>query len=106
MTKFFRDAEAFDALRSQVIPNILANKKAGDTVKIWVVACSSGEEAYSIAILVQEYLEREKITILTVKVFASDIDSEALETASRGTYIAVLPSRATMKRTLFSCPSR
>ncbi len=98
VTKFFRDAEAFELLQKQVIPGILTNKTESDTVKIWVAACSSGEEAYSIAMLVQEHLEQNSLTNLTVKVFASDIDSDALETASRGVYPAsiekdLLPAR-------------
>ncbi|MEO6759680.1 MAG: CheR family methyltransferase, partial [Saprospiraceae bacterium] len=77
-----------EALRLQVIPNILANKTEGDTVKIWVAACSSGEEAYSVSMLVQEHLEREGLNHLNVKVFASDVDNDALDIASRGVYPA------------------
>ncbi len=86
VTKFFRDTEAFDALSKHVIPNILDKKAVGDSVKVWIVACSSGEEAYSIAILIQEYIEQKHLTNITAKVFASDIDSDALDTASRGIY--------------------
>jgi len=86
VTKFFRDSEAFSALKSNAFPNILSDKEAGDTVKIWVAACSTGEEAYSIAMLVREYLDSKKILNLNVKVFASDVDLDALEIASKGSY--------------------
>jgi two-component system CheB/CheR fusion protein len=85
VTKFFRDADAFEVIRRKVIPAITAPQKTQDTLKIWVAACSTGEEAYSIAILVQEHLERTKQD-LSVKIFATDIDQEAIECASRGLY--------------------
>lgn len=86
VTKFFRDEEAFDEIRTQVIPNIFLTKKPDDPVKVWTVACSSGEEAYSIAILFQEYITRYKKPDTNIKIFATDIDKDALEIASRGIY--------------------
>ncbi|MES2703999.1 MAG: chemotaxis protein CheB [Bacteroidota bacterium] len=86
VTKFFRDTDAFDLVSPQVLHNILHNRKTGDYVKIWVVACSTGEEAYSIAMLVYEYLEAAKRLDLNVKIFATDIDPDALNMASRGIY--------------------
>ena len=86
VTKFFRDADAFESLRVDVIPSILSTRKPEDPIKIWVVACSSGEEAYSVAILFLEQLEKNGVRHTNLKVFATDIDSEALETASRGIY--------------------
>src|SRR3546814_4061014 len=58
VTCFFRDAEGFDFLRREVIPELLRNKGAGDTIRIWTPGCSSGEEAYSIAILIAEAMSR------------------------------------------------
>src|SRR5688572_8491210 len=58
VTCFFRDAEAFDLLRREIIPSLLRNKGASDTIRIWTPGCSSGEEAYSIAILMAEALGR------------------------------------------------
>jgi two-component system, chemotaxis family, CheB/CheR fusion protein len=86
VTKFFRDPEAFEFLKSDVIPAIFANKKPEDTIKAWVVACSSGEEAYSIGILLLEHIERSGKVFPNIKIFATDIDLDALETASRGLY--------------------
>jgi two-component system CheB/CheR fusion protein len=85
VTRFFRDGDAFECLRADVIPGIFSLKKSGDVVKIWIAACSSGEEAYSVAILLLEHIELVNINC-TVKVFATDIDEEALEIASRGIY--------------------
>ena len=86
VTKFFRDQEAFEALRTQAIPSIIEKRKPEEALKVWSVACSSGEEAYSIAILFLEHLEKENIKNANLKVFATDIDTDALETASRGVY--------------------
>jgi two-component system CheB/CheR fusion protein len=86
VTKFFRDVEAFRCIRSTIIPEIISRKKDQDIVKVWVVACSSGEEAYSMAMLFLEYFETIKCSPQNLKIFATDIDSEALETASRGVY--------------------
>ncbi|HYV94361.1 MAG TPA: chemotaxis protein CheB [Chitinophagales bacterium] len=86
VTKFFRDEEAFEELRTKVIPALFSNKKPKDIVKIWVVACSTGDEAYSIAMLLQEYMEKNNLSEQLIKIFATDIDDEALEIASRGMY--------------------
>ncbi len=85
VTRFFRDPEAFDLLRDKVVPAIIDNKDEDDSIKIWVTACSTGEEAYSIAMVVDEVLEATAKN-LTVKIFASDIDSEAIQFASVGAY--------------------
>ncbi|MFD0998559.1 chemotaxis protein CheB [Ohtaekwangia kribbensis] len=85
VTRFFRDGDAFECLRVEVIPGIFSLKKPGEVIKIWIAACSSGEEAYSVAILLLEHLEMVNVNC-TIKVFATDIDEEALEVASRGIY--------------------
>jgi len=87
VTSFFRDPEAFTALRRDVIHRLFAGKPAGSTVRVWVCACSTGEEAYSIAILLQEYLETLTQTF-RVQVFATDVDARAVEMARSGIYPA------------------
>ena len=57
VTSFFRDPEAFEALQEQVVPRLFAGKPAGAVLRVWVPGCSTGEEAYSIAILLQEHLQ-------------------------------------------------
>ena len=86
VTKFFRDPEAFDELKSKIIPSIFSGKKNHDTIKVWVVACSSGEEAYSVAMLFYEYMDNIRDHDFNVKIFATDIDKEALQTASLACY--------------------
>ena len=86
VTKFFRDEEAFAILKDKVIPTLFLNKKANDLVKIWSVACSTGEEAYSLAMLVQEFMHTQKTYEYNVKIFATDIDQDALNVASKAIY--------------------
>jgi two-component system, chemotaxis family, CheB/CheR fusion protein len=85
VTGFFRDSEAFKELENKVIPEIIDRKNKDDVVKVWVAGCSTGEEAYSLAILLKEYLVKAKKDI-EVKIFASDIDKSALEFAGKGVY--------------------
>ncbi len=85
VTKFFRDSEAIEVIQKKVIPNIFKNKSKTDEVRIWVVGCSTGEEAYSIAILMREYMEYVGKTY-DLKIFATDIDRESVEYASAGVY--------------------
>ncbi|GAA4424899.1 hypothetical protein GCM10023188_05250 [Pontibacter saemangeumensis] len=87
VTQFFRDAEAYEALATTVIPKLIDGKKVSNQLRIWVAGCSSGEEAYSLAILVREYMNKVKKD-LEVKIFASDIDREALDFAGKGLYTA------------------
>ncbi len=85
VTQFFRDARAFDALASEVIPKLIANKKPDDQVRVWVAGCASGEEAYSLAILLCEQLARADAPP-RVQIFATDIDDQALDVARAGRY--------------------
>jgi two-component system CheB/CheR fusion protein len=85
VTCFFRDAEAFDVLRREVIPELLRDKGVADTVRIWTPGCSSGEEAYSLAILVSEALARMDVRP-RVQIFATDIDEPMLHKARAARY--------------------
>lgn len=85
VTKFFRDKAAFEILRNEVLMDIIHTKKDGDIIKVWVAACSTGEEAYTIAIIIDDLLQCLEKN-LEVKIFATDIDIDAIEFASKGTY--------------------
>ncbi|MDF9799482.1 two-component system CheB/CheR fusion protein [Catalinimonas alkaloidigena] len=85
VTRFFRDPFAFDIIRDEVIPDLINKKNHDDQLKVWVTACSTGEEAYTLAILIHEHLERLGKK-LNVKIFATDMDSRAIEIAAKGVY--------------------
>lgn len=86
VSSFFRDKDAFDVLREKVIPALMKEKTPDDGVKAWCVACSTGEEAYSVAITLREWLDKNNRKHTPIKIFATDIDRDALETANRGVY--------------------
>ncbi len=85
VTQFFRDVEAFEALERDVIPKIVDGRGKDDQIRVWVPGCSTGEEAYSLAMLIDERL-RDVNPRPRVQIFASDIDEEALEIARVGRY--------------------
>jgi len=85
VTNFFRDPEAFSAIEKNIIPNLFANKPADSVIRIWVAGCSTGEEAYSFAILLAEYQEEMRQSF-KIQIFATDINSEAIATARTGLY--------------------
>jgi two-component system CheB/CheR fusion protein len=87
VTSFFRDPDAFRSLEEKVIPRLFAGKPAGSTIRVWSPGCSTGEEAYSLGILIQEHMEPLKQSF-QVQVFATDIDSQAIATARAGIYPA------------------
>lgn len=87
VTNFFRDSDAFEVLEQLIIPKLFEGKQAGTVIRAWSTGCSTGEEAYSIAILLQERLEALKQNF-KVQVFATDIDSRAIATARAGVYPA------------------
>jgi two-component system CheB/CheR fusion protein len=85
VTSFFRDLEAFKALETRVIPDILARKSLDQPVRVWVPGSGTGEEALSIAILLNEFMERTG-KHYPVQIFATDIDDDAIEKARVGEY--------------------
>lgn len=98
VTKFFRDQEAFEELKTKIIPSIFSGKKSHDVIKIWVVACSTGEEAYTIAMLVYEYMDNIRNHDFNIKIFATDIDKDALQIASLGCYPESIVKDVTTER--------
>jgi len=87
VTQFFRDFPAWKYLESQILPELINRLKPQEQLRIWVSACATGEEAYSMAMLIHEAKTKANKQI-QVKIFATDIDSEALETTSKGIYPA------------------
>src|SRR5579862_477865 len=85
VTNFFRDSEIFEEIQKQLIPQLFVGKAAGTSIRVWVPGCSTGEEAYSIAILIRECMEELKGNF-KVQIFATDIDREAINHARAGVY--------------------
>lgn len=85
MTYFFRDPEAFELLKKQYIPYLYKKNEKSKQIRVWVSTCSSGEEAYSLAILLKEYEEKTK-EAYDITIFASDTNKSLLSMAMRGEY--------------------
>jgi two-component system CheB/CheR fusion protein len=86
VTRFFRDVEAFELLKTKVIPELCKNyKNIEEPLRVWVPGCSTGEEVYSIAILLDDHIKQARLNI-GFKIFATDIDENALEIAGNGVY--------------------
>lgn len=97
VTNFFRDPDAFKTLEEQVIPALFADKHPRNVVRVWSAGCSTGEEAYSIAILLAERQANMKKSF-TVQVFATDIDSRSIATARAGLYPASIAANISTER--------
>ncbi len=85
VTSFFREPETFDVMKSQILPKLLEGKGEGQPLRVWVPGCSTGEEAYSIAIVISEYLGDRKRKI-PVQIFATDVSDRSIELARAGIY--------------------
>jgi two-component system CheB/CheR fusion protein len=88
VTRFFRDPAAWQQVQEQVIPALLANRPPGGPLRAWVAGCSSGEEAYSLAILFKEALEKLSPSPAgSLQIFATDLDRDAIDEARQGLYL-------------------
>ena len=84
-TRFFRDGKPWRYLINQALPEVISKIEEGETLRVWVTACSTGEEAYTVAIAVDEAIAAAKKNI-KVKIFATDIDNQALAVTAKGSY--------------------
>ncbi|MCF8044729.1 MAG: PAS domain S-box protein [Desulfarculaceae bacterium] len=98
VTSFFREKEAYGQLKEKVLPKIFqSDGKQRPKVRIWGIGCSTGEEAYSTAILCKEYMEAENVSA-DIKIFATDIDYESIEVAGAGIYPDSIASDVSAER--------
>jgi two-component system, chemotaxis family, CheB/CheR fusion protein len=86
VTEFFRDREAFDYLQQEIVPSLLRATQAGNSLRLWVAGCATGQEAYSLAMLVDEAMQVDGRR-LEVKIFATDVHHESINFAARGLYL-------------------
>lgn len=96
VTSFFRDTDAFEALKNQVFPSIMQNRSPVSPIRIWVAGCSTGEEVYSIAICLLEFLDNRHLP--TIQIFGTDISDFAIEKARSATYIPSLVDKISPER--------
>jgi two-component system CheB/CheR fusion protein len=98
VTKFFRDTQAFETLKGYLYAK-LSSKNEDEPIRVWIAGCSTGEEAYSIAILIIEYLDTLKTNkIPKVQIFATDLDPNAIDQARTGFYFSNIVSELSPER--------
>ena len=97
VTNFFRDPESFEVQKNEVLPQLLGEKPNGYTVRVWVPGCSTGEEAYSLAIILQEFMEEQRRNF-SVQIFATDIDPAAIERARQGFFVESIGEHVSPER--------
>ena len=89
VTSFFRDTTVWEMLREKALPDLISELPYGYVLRAWVTACSTGEEAYSLAIVFKEVLEKiQNHNNLTLQIFATDIDTDSIEIARKGIYLS------------------
>ncbi|MBL9167658.1 MAG: PAS domain-containing protein [Verrucomicrobiales bacterium] len=99
VTQFFRDPEAWRILAQQALPELLAGRSSSHPLRAWVAGCSTGEEAYSLAMIFREALDDIKPKgNLTLQIFATDLDRDAIDKARRGTFPATIASQVSAAR--------
>ncbi|HXW98435.1 MAG TPA: CheR family methyltransferase [Methanomicrobiales archaeon] len=99
VTGFFRDPQAFETLKKQVQEGLLKNRRPGGVIRVWDAGCSTGEEAYSLAIVLAECLNEAKpSTPVKIQIFATDIDKDAIEVARQGSYPVNIASDLSRER--------
>ncbi|HEX5413159.1 MAG TPA: chemotaxis protein CheB [Terriglobia bacterium] len=86
VTGFFRDPDVFEALTREVLPNLVKDRPAGTPIRVWIAGCSTGEEAYSVAMVLREFLSERSVSH-EVQIFATDVNEAALEKARQGEYL-------------------
>ena len=85
VTAFFRDPPAWDRIRNDILPQVIANRPKHEPIRVWSAGCASGEEAYTVAMLIAEQIGPDEFRE-RVKIYATDIDEEALNRARQGVY--------------------
>src|SRR5438309_3681606 len=100
VTGFFREPQTFDALKQEVFPSIMKKRSADDPIRIWIPGCSTGEEVYSLAICLVEYLDHSPVHPL-IQIFATDVNETVLEKARDGVYAASASISAERLRRFF-----
>jgi two-component system, chemotaxis family, CheB/CheR fusion protein len=99
VTNFFRDPSVWVKLKETIIPKIIENHPSGSVIRVWVPGCSTGEEAYSMAIVFKEVLDKiGQLKGISLQIFASDIDADAIDTARKGIFTSNISEDVSSRR--------
>jgi two-component system CheB/CheR fusion protein len=97
VTSFFRDPDAFSFLKEHVLGKVFASKKEGENLRVWVPGCATGEETFSLAIILKEYMDENHIP-REMQIFGTDIDARAVEKARAGEYLLNIATDVSAER--------
>ena len=98
ITSFFREPDIFEALKEKVFPELIKNRSSDESIRVWVPGCSTGEEVYSLAIAIQEFLEEQTQTKMRVQIFGTDANEKNIEKARQGTYPKSIEDKVSQNR--------
>ena len=98
VTNFFREPNTFTLLKEKVFPEIVKNKSTQQPIRVWVIGCSSGEEAYSFAITLLEFLEEKALTNIPIQIFGTDVNQRNIDKARQGIYPKTIESNVSEQR--------
>jgi two-component system CheB/CheR fusion protein len=90
VTGFFREPQTFKLLKEQVLPSIISKKQASQPFRVWIPGCSSGEEVYSVAITIHEFLEETNSNTVQIQIFGTDVNIKNIEKARKGIYLKTI----------------
>ena len=86
VTSFFREPNTFEALKEKVFPELIKDRSHKESIRVWVPGCSTGEEVYSLAIAIQEFLEEKVLPEIRIQIFGTDANDKNIEKARQGIY--------------------
>ncbi len=98
VTSFFREPNTFLALKTIVFPELIQKKDPNESIRVWVPGCSTGEEVYSFAIAIQEFIEEKGLTEIRIQIFGTDANGKNIEKARQGTYLKNIDEQVSEKR--------
>ena len=99
VTNFFRDPDVWEQLKTEIIPTLLKDRQPNEPVRVWIPACSTGEDAFSLAIIFREVLEQQRGKFdAKIQIFATDLDADAIEKARIGTYPLAIEAEVSADR--------
>ena len=90
VTGFFREPAAFELLKEKIFPSIFEKRQPNQSVRVWIPGCSTGEEAYSVAIALEEYLEEKSIVDSQIQIFGTDVSEKSIEKARHAVYLKTI----------------
>ncbi len=98
VTGFFREPAAFELLKEKIFPRIFEQRQPNQSIRVWIPGCSTGEEAYSIAIAIEEFLEEKNIVDRQIQIFGTDINEKNIEKARHGAYLKTIEDAVSQNR--------